>query len=333
MPGGSPGTILLVCGDGKLRAAIEPVLQESGKGILAVDSPEGALPLMVSPEPPALILVDSQLFLGASAPTMARWLTDVRMTANGHRFPVVLIADEVEEGWMELLAEGALDDLIPRSPRSPFWKLRLTLLLRTLHRMRELDTLRESAAMDAKLDALTSIYNRSTLLSIMFRETDRVQRMKTPLSVVLFDIDGFSELNQRVGCSACDDLLCQVVTRTMKLLRSYDVFGRMGNDEFLLVLPGCATADAMMLSERLRVEVFGQPYQVGGEPVRLSACFGIAPSQGRSPVVVLRAAEIALARAKRNGNESIECAGSKGADESNPADFLSTDSDKEVLAW
>jgi GGDEF domain-containing protein len=64
-------------------------------------------------------------------------------------------------------------------------------------------------------------------------------------------------------------------------LRSYDTFGRTGEHEFLLILPGCSAINSNLLAERLRAEVFSTPISVDGESLRLSACFGIASSEGR----------------------------------------------------
>jgi diguanylate cyclase (GGDEF)-like protein len=128
--------------------------------------------------------------------------------------------------------------------------------------------------------------------------------MKSSLSMILFDIDDFGHWNSRLGAEACDDLLRLVVARTNRMLRSYDVFGRPGKDEFLVALPGCTQAQATMMAERLR-GVFGAPFEVAGRAIRLSACFGIANSLGRSPVVVLREAEQALECARTAGPETV----------------------------
>jgi diguanylate cyclase (GGDEF)-like protein len=180
---------------------------------------------------------------------------------------------------------------------------------------------------------LTGVYNRETILSMLFRETDRVQRMKSSLCVILFDIDDFGHWNSSLGSTACDDLLRQTVARTGRLLRSYDLLGRAGKDEFLIGLPGCTTASAQMLVERLRSEVFSTAFRVAGETIRLSACFGVATSLGRSPVVVLREAEQALERAKAAGPDSILCAAESPQSQASPAAFLATDSGDELLAW
>jgi diguanylate cyclase (GGDEF)-like protein len=177
------------------------------------------------------------------------------------------------------------------------------------------------------------VYNREALLAMLFRETDRVQRQNSSLCLVLFDIDDFGHWNSRLGVDACDELLCQVVRRTTRLLRSYDVLGRPGKDEFLVVLPGCSATNAMMLAERLRMDVFSLPFHVAGESIRLSACFGLASSIGRSPVVVLREAEQALERARAAGPESIEFFGDSVRPLPAAVTFLSPTSGDELLAW
>jgi two-component system, cell cycle response regulator len=190
------------------------------------------------------------------------------------------------------------------------------------------------ASQDAEMlvDPLTQVYNRSALLSMLFRETDRVQRMKTPLCLLLMDIDGFGRWNSRLGPAACDELLRQVVERLQRLLRSYDLLGRVDGDEFLIVLPGCRATDAALLVDRARTEVFREPFHVGGEALHLSACFGLAASDGRSPVVVVREAETALEQAKQKGPDSIRFFdNSTRAGE--PEALLSSTSGDGSLAW
>ena len=132
---------------------------------------------------------------------------------------------------------------------------------------------------------------------------------------------------------ACDELLCQVARRLGQLLRSYDLLGRPGKDEFLLLLPGCGPEEARVLAERIRADVFCRPFRVEGESIRLSACFGIAASQGRSLVVVLRHAETALQWARTSGPESIPSYGDSPHTEEGAVTYLSESSGDELLAW
>jgi two-component system cell cycle response regulator len=157
------------------------------------------------------------------------------------------------------------------------------------------------------IDPLTGAYNRSGALSMLFRETDRAQRMKTPLSLLLLGIDDVAWWTARLGRTIGDELLREVASRIERQLRSYDVLGRMGDDEFLAVLPGCSPADATLLAERLRVDVFARAFNIAHEAIQLTACFGIASSEGRSPVVVMREAGLALKRARETGPTAIHC--------------------------
>ena len=325
----NPPTFLLASPEPALLTAIEPVLLANGARVEIVLSAEAALAAMTAAEPPSLALLDANL----TGMEVNQLLAAVRANVSARRLPIVLISDTVTQEGLDRLAEGAIDDLILRSAESAYWRLRIDLLLRICRCARELEALREAAVQNAQTDHLTGVYNRETILAMLFRETDRVQRMKNPLCMILFDIDDFGHWNSRLGAEACDDLLCQAATRTSRLLRTYDLLGRPGMDEFLIALPGCSTANAVLLAERLRLEVFSQPFHVGGESIRLSACFGIASSQGRAPVVVLREAEQALQWAKAAGPESIQCAGDCPQSTAAPVAFLSPSSGDELLAW
>jgi diguanylate cyclase (GGDEF)-like protein len=305
------------------------VLAADGARVEIVLSAEAALPALTAAHAPTLALIDTNL----PGMEIGQLLAAVHSGSTGRRFPIVLISDTVTQEWIDRLAEGIIDDLLPRSTDPAFMRLRLQAVLREHRRLRELEMLREAAAINAQTDRLTGVYNRETMLSMMFRETDRVQRMNSSLCMILFDIDDFGHWNARLGTDICDELLCQVVARTTRLLRSYDLLGRPGMDEFLIALPGCSSVNAVMLAERLRVDVFCSPFHVNGEAVRLSACFGIASSHGRSPVVVLREAEQALLVAKATGPESIQCAGDCPQPAAAPVAFLSPTSGDELLAW
>jgi two-component system cell cycle response regulator len=320
---------LLASPEPALLAALEPVLLATGVRVEVVLTAEAALAAARSDKLPDLALLDAAL---PDMP-MGQLLAALRAETDGKRFPIVLISDSVTEEWTDRLAEGVIDDLILRSDEISYWQLRIDLAMRKDSLAHELETLRSSAAQNAQLDRLTGTYNREALLAMLFRETDRVQRMQGSLCLVLLDIDDFGHWNSRLGADACDELLVQVAARTTRLLRSYDLLGRPGMDEFVVVLPGCTLDNAVMLAERLRMDVFSVPFHVGGESIRLSACFGIACSNGRSPVVVLREAEKALLRAREAGPESIECFADAEQTFPAPVTFLSPSSEDESMAW
>jgi diguanylate cyclase (GGDEF)-like protein len=311
--------ILIASRDAALLADLQPVLAETGADVRVADSPEAALASMVNPPLPMLALLDAEL----SQPEIDQLIAAVHAATGTHTYPIVLLSDTVREEWHRRVAEGVLDDIIPRSQSNPHWRIRLDTVLRACDRWGELDRLRATSQFNEQVDALTGLSNRSALLSTLFRETDRVQRLQTSLSLVLFEIDDFDHWRSRLGARPCDDLLRAIAERCSRLLRSYDTFGRTGDHEFLFVLPGCSSINATLLAERVRMDVFAYPIPSNGESLRLSACYGIASSQGRSPMVVMREAELALRRAQESGPEAIQCFAGRPDPQMDPIGFLS----------
>lgn len=324
----SPITCLLASSEPALLAAMEPVLATAALHVEVALTAESAL-AAIEVHTPALKFIDENL----PGMPIGQLLTSLLAVPEGNQSPVVLIADSVTRELYDRIQEGVIDDVILRSAEASYLRLRLAVALRACRAARERNALRDTAATNGQLDWLTGVYNREALLSILFRETDRVQRHKSELCIVLFDIDDFGHWNSRLGIEACDDLLRQVVARTSSLLRSYDALGRIGKDEFLLIFPGCGTNNALMLAERLRIDVFSLPFRVGRESVRLSACFGLATSLGRSPLVVLREAELALALARKAGPETIQCFADSLPPSPPSVTFLSSTSGDELVAW
>ena len=320
MPQTPKTTYLLASNEPALLADVERVLASSGAEVHVVLSAETALEAMMGPDAPAGAWIDARL------PELDLGCFLAAARAEGcDRCPIVLFSDTISDEIRRRLEEGVLNDVLPTTIDAGQMAVRLDLLLRADRRERELDQLRAAMARDGRTDRLTGVDSRDAILAALFRETDRVQRMKTSLCAILFDIDDFGHWNLTLGNVLCDQLLIGVAERVGRLLRSYDLLGRVGKDEFLAGLPGCTAVNAVLLAERIREEVFGLPFCVGGRVVRLTACFGIAPSNGRSPIVVLREAEEALRMARSCGPETIQCAA--GLPKASPAStaFLSAD--------
>ena len=101
------------------------------------------------------------------------------------------------------------------------------------------------------------VLGREEMVSALFRETDRAQRMKMPLALIKVGIVAWEGGRAEPGDPAFDSVLREIVARITPLLRCYDAVGQMAEREFLLVLPGCSIFNARTLAERLRDEVFG----------------------------------------------------------------------------
>ena len=323
MPDAQDNLALIVSHDPLLIADVESLLCASGTRTVMVGSGDAMrATLGVSPSVD-LILIDGDLPPAEIDQMLAFAQQEPTIVAES----IVLMADGGFGRWKRRMAEGLLHDLIPRDRSNPHWHLRLELAQHrrgvALAEKRAVDFSHDAAHAQGSVDPFAVPINRSALLSMLFRETDRVQRMRMPLSLLLCAIDDFDHWATHLETRACDILLRTVVERTRPLLRSYDTFGRSGNHTFLAILPGCSVVNAQTLAERMRTAVFSEPVSWKANSVRLSACFGIASSEGRSPLVVLNETELALERAQEAGPESIRCFVSHVNADIEPVEFLS----------
>lgn len=165
------------------------------------------------------------------------------------------------------------------------------------------------AQRQATHDSLTGLLNHSAILEGLETEINRAQRTGEPLSVLLADLDHFKAVNDTYGHGAGDQVLIETANRIRSVVRPYDLMGRVGGEEFLLVLPKCGPAGAVHLAERLRAAIgeVAFPRTAGGFSVTVS--IGITSWPGTiptSPRLLLEVADEALYRAKRGGRNRVE---------------------------
>jgi len=144
-------TFLLASPDPALLTEIEASIERVGARVEVVLSAETALSAMTAPHPPSLALLDVNL----PGMEIGQLLAAVRSESVGRRFSDCPDFDSVTQEWLDRLSEDVIDDLIPHAAASPFWRLRLDMVLRNHRRMRELEQLREAAALNAQMDHLT----------------------------------------------------------------------------------------------------------------------------------------------------------------------------------
>jgi diguanylate cyclase (GGDEF)-like protein len=163
----------------------------------------------------------------------------------------------------------------------------------------------------ADLDALTGLHNQRYFHETLAREVARAQRYDRRLALIIFDLDDFKGVNDRIGHLAGDSVLAETAERVRAVVRSADIASRVGGDEFAVVLPESSAADGDQLYQRLRDTVSSQPVGRAGE-ITLSA--GIAELlPGEDPAAFFERADEALYRAKRRGKSQIVQAGGGAA--------------------
>ena len=117
---------------------------------------------------------------------------------------------------------------------------------------------REELLEQATHDALTGVFNRRHIEDLLRKEVDRAERHARPLAVAMIDADHFKRINDTYGHQTGDEVLREISARCRQTLRSNDLFGRYGGEEFLVVFPETNLDEAGAVAERLRVAVGGQ---------------------------------------------------------------------------
>jgi GGDEF domain-containing protein len=151
------------------------------------------------------------------------------------------------------------------------------------------------------------LLSRDDLVSALFCETDRAQRLSMPLALIHIGFADWVSGQSAIEDANSAETACLIDERLKGLLRCYDSAGHLADEELILILPGCSLFNAKALAERIRNGVFEQPFECRGQEMRLAACFGVVSSGGRSPFVVLRDCRNALQRALASGPATIHC--------------------------
>jgi diguanylate cyclase (GGDEF)-like protein len=278
-----------------------------GYEVLVAEDGLTAWRLLQEADAPTLALLDWMM------PGMdgARVCEEVRRRPGGrYRYLILLTARADKSDVIRGLEAGADDYLVkPLDPHE--LRARLRAGRRILELQEQLLAAQESLRHQATHDGLTGLLNRAAILEALGRELARAGREGRPVGVLLADVDHFKAINDTFGHPAGDAVLREVGRRLGASLRPYDALGRYGGEEFLAVLPDCDAESLARLAERLRQCVGEAPVSLLGEfvPVTLSLG-GAAGTHGAE--ALLRAADVAMYRAKRAGRNCVELDGTAG---------------------
>lgn len=166
---------------------------------------------------------------------------------------------------------------------------------------------RDEALRLSRFDSLTGLYSRDYFLVEIEQEIMRAARSGRSFSLLMFDLDGLKAANDRFGHASGDALLRAVADTLRGDIRVTDVAARYGGDEFMLLLPETDLAGAMLVAEKVRIDIdrLGLPH--AGLVIRTSASMGLVtyPEDGRSSTDLMRRADLAMYEAKRRGRNQV----------------------------
>jgi diguanylate cyclase (GGDEF)-like protein len=161
-------------------------------------------------------------------------------------------------------------------------------------------------AREAHTDALTGIANRRAFLAAAAHALVPAQPERGPLALVAFDLDHFKAINDRYGHAVGDVVLRSFATTAAALLRTGDLFGRIGGEEFAVLLPGTGMDEAFVVADRIRHAFATSPRVHAGIAIEVSVCAGIASAEDMDLEGLLEAADRALYAAKALGRNRVE---------------------------
>jgi len=247
-----------------------------------------------------------------------------------HRYSLILLDLQMPgmDGFqvLEALKEVEKDDYVPVLVITaiPMHKLRalqdgakdfiskpfeVPEMLIRVHNMLEVRLLHEAARDHGKAqeslaltDPLTGLPNRRLLVDRVSMALVRARRDQSAMAVLYLDLDGFKEINDRLGHGAGDALLKMVAGRLSAAVREEDTVARLGGDEFVIVLHLSDGADAGQVASKL-IAAVSQPYEIEGQAVSVTISAGVAlyPVHGEDAETLMKSADLALYEAKRSG--------------------------------
>jgi diguanylate cyclase (GGDEF)-like protein len=300
---------------GTVREAFEarlPLFERSGYVAVSAVWPVD-LTHAIEEHAPDLLL----LYVGPGETWGFEVCADLRLVDPAHELPVVLMIDDsAEQGSQDAVERGLLagaDDVVRASAGDGELQARFSVQLRNRrHRdsLRSLRTERDHLRVKATIDPLTGVLNRGALEEALLAELNR----GSTFAVMFIDLDHFKNINDKYGHDTGDHVLRALGGHLRRTIRSNDIAGRYGGEEFVVCLAGCDDAFAPKIAERHREWIEKLVFPKENHPERVTASIGVAifdPALPDSSLAsLLKRADTALYQAKHRGRNRVIVAAS-----------------------
>jgi diguanylate cyclase (GGDEF)-like protein/PAS domain S-box-containing protein len=226
-----------------------------------------------------------------------RMIEDVSTTGRSNKIEFRIVRPNGQMRWL-LAHEGAVSRA---ETHSPDW------FYGSLLDITEQKGMEDELRSLATTDALTQCYNRHMIMKIGVAEFDRARRHDRRLSIMFLDVDRLKTINDTLGHAAGDAALVEVSRAIAGVLRSADSFGRVGGDEFVIILPECDSDDACQIAERLRICVERIRDSLSGQRLSMTICAGVVEMSrvDLSFENIVSRADRALYHGKQSGRNQV----------------------------
>jgi two-component system cell cycle response regulator len=283
----------------EVQTALQAIQHEV---IVATDGLE-AVDLALDRKPDAILL--GVRLAGLGGLDVARALRAIDQTAH---VPIIFLAENKDESRQAIEARLSLTDCLTAPYEPAELTARAEAALRTGENISALRA-RGVDAMLAILDPLTRLYHRRYLLHLLAYEAARSARYKTPLAVLLVDVDNLKEINRQYGILTGDNVLVEVAQLLRKLARATDILGRCDTQDFMILAPQTDAKGTRILAQRLAHGIAEHHFVAEKLDLHVTVSVGAACAEEfdlSENLALLGRGEGALDRAKRAGKNRVE---------------------------
>jgi len=240
-----------------------------------------------------------------------RLCSQLRSLDRTRLIPILVIVDPEDNTRLLRGLDLGVNDYLSR----PIDRNEMLARVKTqIRRKRFADRLRDNVQLTMEMaitDGLTGLHNRRYLERHLATLVQQAAARSRPLSLLILDVDHFKTINDGYGHSAGDDVLREFSRRVRKAVRGIDLACRLGGEEFVVAMPDTDAALAVLVGERIRQKIAGEPFQVtGAAGITVTVSVGVSSllSPNDTPQALLKRADEALYRAKREGRNRVAAA-------------------------
>jgi diguanylate cyclase (GGDEF)-like protein len=304
-PGPACDRVLIAEDDAMFRKILQSWLESWGYQVTVAEDGAQAWQNLQQVMPPHLLILD-WIMPNLNGVDLCRMVRE--RASLPYQYILLVTAKDDKQDLVRGLEAGA-DDYLSK----PFDRQELRARLRTGGRILTLQDeqlkARHALHLQATQDGLTGTWNRTAILDLLHREYEIAARSGTTIGVIMLDLDHFKQVNDTYGHLAGDVVLVEAARRMKEAVRSYDLIGRYGGEEFMVVSPDCDGEQIQICAERIRSAMAVQPVLAYGAEIAFTVSAGTAVLVPRlnTEKEAIAAADTALYRAKSGGRNRVVC--------------------------